>query len=32
MLWQQFQRILQWLAEPMGCDELELHQTIDPDI
>lgn len=25
-LWQELTLILQWLAEPMGCDELQLHQ------
>lgn len=26
-LWQQLTLILQWMAEPMGCDELQLHKS-----
>ncbi len=32
LLWQYFTLILQWFAEPQGCDEPGLHQTdVQPD-
>ena len=27
LLWHYFTLILQWFAEPQGCDELDLHQA-----
>ncbi|WP_430459586.1 hypothetical protein ACQUQU_10250 [Thalassolituus sp. LLYu03] len=31
-LWQQLTLILQWIAEPMGCDELDLHKQADTEL
>lgn len=26
LIWQQLTLIMQWYAEPQGCDELKLHK------
>ena len=26
LIWQQLTLIMQWYAEPQGCDQLELHK------
>lgn len=35
IIWHQLTRILQWYAEPLVCDELELHkdpiQSLPPE-